>query len=137
MELPHLSLEKVTGNPMCFGCGKDNPHSLKMTNRMDGDTTRSEFVPTECHQSWPGYVHGGAILAALDEGIGWALFSKGIYALTARIETRIKSMAKVGEPLVITAQITKQTSRTVEVTAQMTREDGSVVAEASSVQFKV
>ncbi len=50
---------------------------------------------------------------------------------------RFKSMARIGEPLIITAQITKQTSRTVEIAVQMKRRDGSMVCEGSSVQFIV
>lgn len=137
MEIPRLSLEKVTGNDMCFGCGPANPHSLKMKFSMDGDTACAEFTPTECHQSWPGYVHGGALLAAIDEGIGWALFSRRIYAVTAKIEVRLKSMVRIGDPVVVRARIAKQTSRTVEVAAEVKRKDGSLVAEATSVQFLV
>ena len=132
MDLPRLSLQKVTENAMCFGCGKENPHSLKMKLSKDGDSATGEFTPTEYHQSWPGYTHGGALLAALDEGIGWAVFSRGVYAVTAKIEVRLKSMARIGEPLVITTRIAKQTSRTIEVEAEMKRRDGSVVAEALS-----
>ena len=137
MEIPELHLEKIKGNPMCFGCGKSNPHSLKMSFFKDGETGKAEFLPNEYHQSWPGHVHGGALMAALDEGIGYATFSKGIYAVTAKIEIRLKSMALIGEPLIVSSHITKQTSRTVEVEARINRRDGSVVAEASALLFIV
>ncbi len=122
---------------MCFGCGKENPHSLKMRFYKEGDIAKAEFIPTEYHQGWPGHVHGGALMAAIDEGIGWETYQKNIYSVTAKIEIRLRSMARIGEPLTITAHIAKQTSRTLEVEAQVTRQDGSTVAEASSVQFIV
>jgi acyl-coenzyme A thioesterase PaaI-like protein len=137
MEIPKLVLEKVDENPLCFGCGKENPYSLKMKSFMDGDIAKSEFVPTQFHQGWPGYVHGGALMAAIDETIGWVVFQKNIYAVTAKIEVRLKSMACVGELLVLTSRITKQTRRTLEVEVQVQRPDGSIVAEASSVQYIV
>jgi acyl-coenzyme A thioesterase PaaI-like protein len=137
MEIPELKLEKITENPMCFGCGKANPHSLKIKAFQDGEVTKAEFLPTECHQSWPGHVHGGALMAALDEGIGWATFSKGIYAVTAKIDIRLKSMARIGEPLIVSAHIIKQTTRTVEVEATLNRQDDSLVAEATALLFKV
>jgi len=80
---------------------------------------------------------GGALSAAIDECIGLATFVNKIYAVTAKLEIRFKSMARTGEPLIITAQITKKTSRTIEIAVQMKRHDGSMVAEASSVQFIV
>jgi acyl-coenzyme A thioesterase PaaI-like protein len=137
MEMPRLSLLKVDENPMCFGCGKDNPHSLKIKMDRHNPVARAEFTPTEYHQGWPGYAHGGALSAAIDECVGLATFLQKIYAVTAKLEIRFKSMARIGEPLVITAQITKQTSRTVEIEVQMKRNDGSMVAEGSSLQFIV
>ncbi len=137
MEIPELNLDKITENPMCFGCGKANPHSLKMKAFQDGEVTKAEFLPNECHQSWPGHVHGGALMAALDEGIGWAVFSKGIYAVTAKIDVRLKSMARIGEPLIVSTHIIKRTSRTVEVEAKLCRRDDSIVAEANALLFKV
>ena len=135
MDIPHLSLEKFENNAMCFGCGKANQHGLKLKFYQDAEAAKSEFIPTEYHQGWPGYVHGGAIMAAIDEGIGWAAHFKNIYAVTAKIEVRLKSMARIGEPLIISAYITRQTKRTLEVEAQIKRKDDSVVAEASSIQF--
>jgi len=137
MDIPQLVLAKVDKNPFCFGCGKENPLSLKMTFSMDGDAANAEFIPTEFHQGWPGYVHGGVLMAAIDEAIGWVVFQKKIYSVTARIEVRLKSMARVGEPLTITARIAKQTRRTLEVEVEMRRQDGSIVAESSSVQYIV
>ena len=137
MEIPELHLEKIKGNPMCFGCGKSNPHSLKMSFFKDGETGKAEFLPNEYHQSWPGYVHGEALMAALDEGIGWSLFSQGIYAVTANIEIRLKSMARLGEPLTVSSKIIRKTSRTVEVEARLNRQDDSVVAEAKALLYIV
>lgn len=137
MELPELHLEKVKENPMCFGCGKENPHSLKMKFIQAGDITRCEFIPTEYHQSWPGYAHGGALMAALDESIGWCVFSKGIYSVTAKIDIRLKSMARIGEPLIVSSWITKKTSRTVDVQAEVRRRDDSMVAEAEALLYIV
>jgi len=137
MEIPQLSLEKVGGNPMCFGCGKENPHSLKLNFHEEGDGVKADFVPSECHQSWPGFVHGGVMMAVLDEAIGWASFIKNIYCVTAKIEVRLRTMGKIGEHLIVTARIDRQSKRTLDMSAEIKRPDGTIVAEASSVQFIV
>jgi acyl-coenzyme A thioesterase PaaI-like protein len=137
MELPELHLEKLKENSMCFGCGKANPFGLKMKFSQDGEIAKSEFVPTAYHQGWPGYVHGGVLMAAIDEGLGWTIFSKELYAVTAKIDIRLKSMARIGEPLIVNAWITKRTSRTIEVEARIQRKDDSVVAEAAGLLFIV
>jgi acyl-coenzyme A thioesterase PaaI-like protein len=137
MDLPHLSLIKVDENPLCFGCGKANPHGLKMEFDRNSKTARAEFIPTEYHQGWPGHVHGGALTAAIDEAIGWATFLNNIYAVTAKLDVRFKSMARVGETLIVTANVIKESTRILEIEAQVKREDGTIVAEASSLQFVV
>jgi len=133
MEIPELHLEKIKGNPMCFGCGKSNPHSLKMSFFKMAKPVKPNFFLTKYHQSWPGYVHGGALMAALDEGIGWSLFSQGIYAVTANIEIRPEEHGPPGEPLIVSSEIIRKTSRTVEVEARLNRQDDSVVAEAKAL----
>jgi acyl-CoA thioesterase FadM len=71
----------------------------------------------------------------MDEAIGWACHLNSIYTVTAKMEVRLKSIARIGEPLIISACITKQTRRTLEVEVKTKRKDDSVVAEASSIQF--
>ena len=137
MDIPQLNLAKIKENRFCFGCGKDNPFSLKLEASRDGDEARAEFTPTEYHQSWPGYVHGGVLMAVLDEMIGTVSIYHNIFNVTAKIDVRIKSMAKIGEPLIAAARISRQSKRLLEVEADLKRKDGSVVAEASSIQFIV
>jgi acyl-coenzyme A thioesterase PaaI-like protein len=137
MDLPKLNLEKVSGNRMCFGCGKDNPLGLKLEPHREGDTAIAEFIPAEYHQGWPGFAHGGVLMAVLDEIIGYAAYYANVYDVTAKIEIRLKSMAKLGEPLIARARITKQSKRLLEISADLQRKDGTVVAEASSIQFIV
>ncbi len=135
MELPKLNLEKVDNNQMCMGCGKANSHGFQLEFRREGDLARADYKPTPYHQGWPGFVHGGALMAVIDEAIGWACHFNDIFTVTAKIEIRIKSMARIGEPLIVSARIAKRTRRTIDMEADITRPDGSVVAEASSIQF--
>lgn len=138
MELPKLTVDTDLRNNMCFGCGSANLQGLHMQfTDTRGMTARGEFTPAESHQGWPGYVHGGILMTALDEIIGCVCHINNIFTVTAKIEARLKSMARIGEPLVLTAEIVKKTSRTLEVEARMKRKDGSPVAEASSVQFVI
>ena len=136
MDIPKLSLENLENKNMCFGCGKENAYGFKLNFSQDAaGAVISEFIPGEHHQGWPGYVHGGALMVVIDEAIGWASHFANFRAGTAKIEFRLRSMALIGEPLTIRAWITRQTSRTLEVSAQVKRSDETIVAEASSVQF--
>jgi acyl-coenzyme A thioesterase PaaI-like protein len=136
MEMPRLSLKRIEkSNGMCFGCGQLNTDGLKLKFVQDGKSARADFIPDDCCQGWPDYVHGGLLVAAMDEAIGWITVFQQIYTVTAKMDIRFKSMARIGEPLIVSATIAKQTKRLVEVEAQIKRQDGSIVAESNSLQY--
>ncbi len=122
---------------MCFGCGKDNPIGLKLKFHWDGRHARGEFTPQPHHQGWSDVVHGGILLTILDEAMSYAAIFHGSYCVTARMETRLKRPARVGERLLITSQVNKHTKRLVEAEAEIKLGDGSAVASGKATMFVV
>jgi beta-phosphoglucomutase family hydrolase len=134
---PRLDLDKTRENDMCFGCGQANPIGLKLKFDWDGTTARAEFTPGLNHQGWSGYMHGGITACVLDEAIGWAAMLVGYNNLTAKMQTRYRKMIPIGQPLIVTCTVTKNTARLIETEARLTAADGTVMAEATSIQFVV
>ena len=131
--------QKITSEEyrMCFGCALDNPIGLKLHFERDGKTARAEFIPTELYQGWQGIVHGGIIAVMLDEAAGWALMFEGMNPVTTKMETWFRHPALIGEPLIITASITKKTGKRVETKAAITSGDGILIAECVSTYFVI
>jgi acyl-coenzyme A thioesterase PaaI-like protein len=125
----------VDRNELCFGCGKKNPIGLKLDFEWDGKTARTQFTPTEFYQGWTGIVHGGILNSILDEAMAYAAIFEGLHCITARMETRIKRPARVGEALLITSSVTKKSRKIINTKASITLEDGTLVAEGTSSQF--
>ncbi len=120
---------------MCFGCGQENPIGLKLSFQWDGKTARAEFTPSELHQGWSGFVHGGIITCLLDEAMAYAALFSGVNCATARMQVRLRRLALVGEPLTITSSITKKTRKVVEAKAAISQKDGTLIAEGTATQF--
>ncbi len=139
VNLPNISLDGARDRTyhMCFGCGKDNPIGLKLKFKWDGKEARAEFISDNNHQGWPGYVHGGILMCLLDEAFGYTSMYSGFNNVTARVQVRLKRMALVGEPLVITCRIASRNKRLIETEATVSSKDGTVIAEGSSTQFIV
>jgi acyl-coenzyme A thioesterase PaaI-like protein len=50
----------------CYGCGRLNPHGLKLKTRWEGDETVARFQPRPEHIAVPGFVYGGLIASLID-----------------------------------------------------------------------
>ena len=133
--LPKITLNADLDEGFCFGCGCNNPIGLKLKFARDGENIRAEFTPDRTHQGWPGLLHSGILGALLDEAMSNIAYATGHTCLTATISIRIRQPIKVAVPLVITARITRRSTRLIETAGRVCLKDGAVVAEASAKQF--
>ena len=134
-EWPRVSVSRDESYRSCFGCGQDNPIGLKLAFKWDGNTAREEFTPGDLYQGWPGLVHGGIMACLLDEGMAYAALFAGHHCVTARMQMKLRRPAKIGEPLVISATVTRTTRKLVETEARVTLRDGTLVAEGTATHF--
>lgn len=116
----------------CFACGPDNPISLKMQFREEGDRYCSDFVGQKEHQSYDGIVHGGIISTLLDEIMGGYMYAKGYRAVTAKLEVRYRKPTPIGEHLNIEGWIVGNRGTMYDMASRITLDDGTVTAEGKA-----
>jgi acyl-coenzyme A thioesterase PaaI-like protein len=112
----------------CLGCGPDNPASLRMRFRLDGERVVGEVTPTRLHEGAPGYVHGGAISTILDDALGTLLYVTKTPAVTAKLEVDFRSPAFIDRTYDVEAWIGDRDGRKLHLHGQM-REGERLVAE--------
>jgi uncharacterized protein (TIGR00369 family) len=134
---PKISIDTDKDFDMCFACGQKNPIGLKLKFTQQDDRVRAEFTPSEVHQGWKEVVHGGIIVCILDEAMSYAALFAGVSTLTAKMQTRFRRPVRVGEHLVVTARITKQTRRLVETEAEIHLRDGTPIADSTGTMFTI
>jgi uncharacterized protein (TIGR00369 family) len=132
---PQVSVDTEKDFDLCFVCGQENPIGLKLHFTQDGQTVRTEFTPDKLYQGWAGLVHGGIISSVLDEAMSYAALFSGVNTVTARMQTRFKRPAQIGEPLIITAHLTKKTRRLAEAKAEVLLKDGTPIADGTATMF--
>jgi uncharacterized protein (TIGR00369 family) len=134
VNMPHKEKIRRQLTDHCFGCGEKNPIGLRLRFRSEGSTVRTEFAATDLYEGYPGYLHGGILCAILDEAMGWAAYrlSGGTLGVTAKVHVRFRRPAHVGQPLSVSASITRKTKRRIWTRAAISRKDGTVVAEGSA-----
>ena len=89
-------MKKLPGSNSCFVCGRENPVSLKLEFFVndDGDVI-SEFEIHENYAGYPGMVHGGNIVAILDEIAGRAVTTDNPDRFMVTSELKVKYIKPV------------------------------------------
>lgn len=122
-------MELINDN-YCFACGKDNPIGLKLKFNQNQDTLTVDFVSKREHQGFKNVVHGGIISTLLDEAMAWLCIHRGFFGVTAKMETKFKKPALVGERLKVTAEIIESKGKLITTQAKILNEKEEIVAES-------
>lgn len=117
----------------CFGCGRHNPIGLHLVFEPDGEGVATRYTPRPEDQGFPNVMHGGLLALLLDEAMFWAMYRDGIFAVTARMETRFRRPVALDAPLTVRACVQRRRGRRIEVQATVSGEAGETFAEASGL----
>lgn len=121
----------------CFGCGSGNAMGLGMRFRLEDGRAVAEFAPAPHHQGFPGHMHGGLVATMLDEAMGWAVYSQGVWAVTARMSIRFREPVPLSEKLVVSATVVRNRGRLLEAKGELRTGEGVVLAEAEGLFMRV
>jgi acyl-coenzyme A thioesterase PaaI-like protein len=120
----------------CFGCGARNPHGLKLDFRIEDSRAVAEFRPRMEHQGYPGLVHGGLIATALDEAMGWAMYSLRVWAVTGKMEIKYRQPLPLDATATVTGEVVRNRGRWLEVRGEV-RAGGRLVAESHALFMRL
>lgn len=123
---------------MCFVCGRENPHGLKLKFYEDPENriVRAEFTFPEDYQGYPGIAHGGVVAAVLDEISGRAVMlhaSSETFMVTLRLTVRYRRPTPTGVPLVAVGWVEQFGGMGAKVAGQIRLPDGTVTAEGEAL----
>ena len=94
----------------CFVCEPSNAAGLRIPFFHDEahDQVTATFTLDGRFSGAPSYVHGGVLLAVLDEAMAWAAIAVAHrWAVTGETTTRFEHPVRVGQTYTVTARITE------------------------------
>jgi acyl-coenzyme A thioesterase PaaI-like protein len=109
---------------------------MRLPEEEGAETYESEVLFGRPHQGGPGIAHGGIVGAALDEACGLLATWHRFPTVTARISIRYRRPAPINRPLRVSARVTSERGRRIEIEAELY--DGDVLlAEAEGAFLHV
>jgi acyl-coenzyme A thioesterase PaaI-like protein len=125
-------------NHRCFICGKQNPDGLHLDFELEGASgVRTTCVIPDRFQGFAGIAHGGILATILDECMVNTVWLRGITAVTARLEVRLRRPVYLGERVTFRAEVLRESSSGIEVASSANLDDGTVIADAKALLIKV
>jgi acyl-coenzyme A thioesterase PaaI-like protein len=121
----------------CFGCGVRNPHGLKLDFHIEGQRSVAEFQPRAEHQGYPGLVHGGLIATALDEAMGWAMYTLGVWAVTGKMEVKYRQPLPLDSKVTVSGEVIRNRGRWLEVRGEVRGAGGKLIAESHGLFMRL
>ena len=118
----------------CFVCGTDNPHSIGITMFVDDNgVLTSEFTLTEAQQGPPGYAHGGASAAILDEAMGLVVWAAGHKVAAVNIDINYHKPLPLHQQLNVEARVTQIDKRKIFSAGEIKLPDGTIVVSGRGI----
>jgi uncharacterized protein (TIGR00369 family) len=93
----------------CFVCEPRNDAGLRIPffHDPDRDEVVAELTLDDRFSGAPSYVHGGVVLAVLDEAMAWATIAvAGTFAVTKETTTAFRRPVRVGSTYQVRARVT-------------------------------
>ena len=124
---------------VCFGCGQDNPHGLRVSlfrDPKDSKRILGEFAAQDHMIGFPGITHGGTIYTAMDCMASWSGMvlrnAKALWVLRSAT-MKYHRPALQGQPLSLSATIEGDDDpwKAVEVKIEARNSKGELLAEGS------
>lgn len=124
---------------ICFGCGPDNEHGLRLKLEFDDDTKTAfgTYVALEHLEGPPNIIHAGVIAALLDETMITVNKYLDIIGMTSELTVRYLQPAFIKENLYIRGWYVKKSKRVIENRAEIENEMGKIVARAKGKYIEV
>lgn len=100
---------------------------------QDDGSTCAQLAISGMQQGPPGYAHGGALAALLDEAMGAAVWYAGNRVLAVHLSFDYRHPVPLGAEVRVSGQVERREGRKVFTSGTITLEDGRVAVTASGI----
>ncbi len=130
-------MKRIEDHGICYVCGTSNPDGIGLIWYSDYmNTIYSEFTLDSSQQGPPGYAHGGASAAILDEAMGVAIWRSGFNVAVVNLEINYRRPLPLGQPLKLEARFTEREKRRIFATGEILLPDGTIAVSGNGIYIE-
>lgn len=122
--------------PHCLGCGPENPASMGLRLRIEGERVHGLVRFDRRQEGAPGFAHGGAVATVLDDALGTVLVVVRRPAVTANLNVDFRAPAFLERDLAVEAWCERIDGRKLHLAGRLL-DAGETVAEARGLFLEV
>ncbi|HWQ83379.1 MAG TPA: PaaI family thioesterase [Anaerolineales bacterium] len=127
-------MEKIREHGSCFVCGKANPNRIGVEWYFDdGNHIEGSFIFTIHHQGPPGFVHGGASAAVLDEAMGASVWRAGFRAAAVNLNTTFIKPVPLEVRVQVIGEFIEKKDKHIFTQGEIRLPDGTVAVKSKGV----
>jgi uncharacterized protein (TIGR00369 family) len=129
-----MTKRRLPEHGWCFVCGSANPHSIGLAWWVDETgVLSSEFTMTQAQQGPPGYAHGGASAAVLDEAMGLVVWTAGLKVAAVNLEINYHKPVPLNQSLTLKARISEKDESKTLSTGEILLTDGTLAVSGRGI----
>ncbi|HKZ44510.1 MAG TPA: PaaI family thioesterase [Anaerolineales bacterium] len=118
----------------CFVCGKDNQSGMGVRWLLMEDLSISTEVTLDlAQQGPPGYAHGGASAALLDEAMGTSVWVAGKQAVAVNLQVNYLKPLPLHVPFRVNGRVEKIEGRKIFASSSISSMDGTILVNGQGI----
>jgi uncharacterized protein (TIGR00369 family) len=127
-------LRTLPEHGFCFVCGKDNPNGIGVRWLLMEDMSISSEVTLDlAQQGPPGYAHGGASAALLDEAMGTSVWVAGHQAVAVNLQINYLKPLPLHIPFMVKGNVEHVEGRKIFASSMITSMDGAILVNGQGI----
>lgn len=118
-------MRRVLGSRDCVICGQEHPTGMRLRFTVDETGAEANWTVHARFQGFRGVLHGGLVLALMDDAMWYAIYGRGGVTLTAEATVRYKRRVEVGLPLTVRGYVREHRGRLWTCFAELVHTEGA------------
>jgi len=125
-----MTRRRLPSHGDCFLCGTTTHRGVGLALYAHEGGVEGEVTFQITEQGAPGFVHGGALAAIMDESMTAAAWLAGHKVMAANLNVEYRHPVRVGSTVQVKARVVEHMGRRVEASSDVRLADGTVACSA-------